>query len=416
MTVIQPYASYRSCTAPWIGKLPAHWGEKPLLALARERRGSNEGMRENNLLSLSFGRIVQKDINTNQGLLPASFETYQIIEPGDVVFRLTDLQNDQRSLRSALCGERGIITSAYTAVVIEGANPAFFNYLMRAYDVQKVFYSMGGGIRQSLKYEDLRRMPILLPSAPEQEAIVAFLDRETWRIDDLVKKKGRFIDLLRDRLVVDAIQATAPRAHWTTFPFWRIATAKSISGVTGEGLLSVYLDRGVIPYSEGGGLVHKPAESLEKYQLVEPGDFVMNNQQAWRGSVGVSTHRGIVSPAYLIFKLDRTKIDPTFANYTFRSKLYVDQFMLASMSVGDIQRQIKWHLLRCIPVSLPPIGEQRDIAARLNREKSRIDLLIAKTERSIELLKEHRSALIIAAVTGKIDLRGQAAKKIKAAA
>lgn len=416
MTVMLPHASYKPSTAPWIGQIPAHWDEKPLFALARERRESNVGMRENNLLSLSYGRIVRKDINTNQGLLPESFETYQIVEAGDVVFRLTDLQNDQRSLRSALCGERGIITSAYTAVMIADASPAFFSYLMRAYDVQKIFYSMGGGLRQSLKYDDLRRMPIPLPSGPEQESIVAFLDRETGRIDNLVEKKGRFIELLRHRLIADAIHATAPRANWASVPFWTIATAKSISGVTDEGLLSVYLDRGVIPYSEGGGLVHKPAESLEKYQLVEPGDFVMNNQQAWRGSVGVSAHRGIVSPAYLIFELDGTKIVPVFANYAFRSKPYVEQFMLASMSVGDIQRQIKWHLLRRVPVSLPPLEEQRAIAARLDREKARIDLLIAKTERSIELLKEHRSALITAAVTGKIDVRGLAAKNMKAAA
>ena len=139
MTLMRPYMSYKSSAAPWIGNLPTHWDEKPLFAIARERRAYNSGMRESNLLSLSFGRIVRKDINTNQGLLPESFETYQIVESGDVVFRLTDLQNDQRSLRSALCNERGIITSAYLAIVVEGTIPAFFSYIMRAYDVQKVF-------------------------------------------------------------------------------------------------------------------------------------------------------------------------------------------------------------------------------------------------------------------------------------
>ena len=156
---------------------------------------------------------------------------------------------------------------------------------------------MGAGLRQSLRYDDLRRLPIPLPSADEQEAIVKFLDYETGRIDRLLEKKVQFIDLLRHRLNVDTIQATVPRANWPSVPFWTVAFAKYLSGWPAEGLLSVYLDRGVIPYSEGGGLVHKPADSLEKYQLVEPGDFVINNQQAWRGSVGVSTHRGIVSPS-----------------------------------------------------------------------------------------------------------------------
>ncbi|MFC5387720.1 hypothetical protein ACFPLB_17310 [Aquamicrobium segne] len=398
-------AEVKPAKTPWIEQIPAHWEERPFFAVAKERRAKNIGMKEDNLLSLSYGNIIRKDINTPNGLLPESFETYQIVEPDDVVFRLTDLQNDKRSLRSAICPERGIITSAYLAVRSEGVLPAFMNYLMRAYDVQKVFYSMGGGLRQSLGYEDLRRMSVVAPDLDEQAEIVAFLDRETAQIDGLIEKKTRFIALLKEKRTADIIEAISPKEGWSRFPFWSVAKPKSISGRPDEGLLSVYLDRGVIPYSEGGGLVHKPAESLEKYQMVEPGDLVMNNQQAWRGSLGVSLHRGIVSPAYLVLKLDREKIDPTFANYMFRARPYVEKFMLSSMSVGDIQRQIKWPHLRIVPVVVPSVEEQRKIAERLDNEGKRIDDLIALTERSIDLLREKRAALITAAVTGKIDVR-----------
>jgi len=133
--------------------------------------------------------------------------------------------------------------------------------------------------------------------------------------------------------------------------------------------------------------------------------LVMNNQQAWRGSLGVSLYRGIVSPAYLVLELDRMKLDPVFANFMFRSRPYVEKFMLASMSVGDIQRQIKWPHLRIVPVFVPDLEEQRRISENLERETARIDALVSKTERSIELLKEKRAALITAAVTGKIDVR-----------
>lgn len=279
---------------------------------------------------------------------------------------------------------------------------------MRAYDAQKVFYSMGGGLRQSLNYSDLRRMPVPAPSEKEQQAIVDFLDVETQRIDRLIERKKRFIELLSEHMAATIIDLVGPREGWQTFPFWSFARAKSISGKVDEGLLSVYLDRGVIPYSEGGGLVHKPAESLEKYQLVEPGDLVMNNQQAWRGSLGVSNHRGIVSPAYLIFELDREQIDPAFAGYAFRSRPYVDQFMLASMSVGDIQRQIKWPHLRRIMVSLPSLSEQKQIVKELDRRLFRLEGLIARTRMSVTYLQEKRTALITAAVTGKIDVRNAA--------
>jgi len=94
------YPAYKNSGAAWIGDIPSQWNVLPFLGVARERYESNAGMKEDNLLSLSYGRIVRKDSASNDGLLPESFETYQIVQPGDTVFRLTDLQNDQRSLRT----------------------------------------------------------------------------------------------------------------------------------------------------------------------------------------------------------------------------------------------------------------------------------------------------------------------------
>ncbi len=157
-----------------------------MLAVAAERCETNVGMVESNLLSLSYGRVVEKDITSNDGLLPESFETYQIVSPGDTVFRLTDLQNDQRSLRSGFVRKKGIITSAYVAVQPTAIDPSYFSWLMRAYDVAKAFYSMGGGLRQSMKFSDLKRLPTLLPPLSEQLSISAFIDRETSKIDALI--------------------------------------------------------------------------------------------------------------------------------------------------------------------------------------------------------------------------------------
>lgn len=95
-------------------------------------------------------------------------------------------------------------------------------------------------------------------------------------------------------------------AGWTFAPFKRLYSQVSITNCESEELLSVYLNRGVIRYVDSDGVqVHKPSKSLLKYQLVRPGNFVLNNQQAWRGSVGISIYRGIVSPAYYVF--DKTQ-------------------------------------------------------------------------------------------------------------
>lgn len=187
--------------------------------------------------------------------------------------------------------------------------------------------------------------------------------------------------------------------EWDIYPFWYLFNRKEITNKTQEQLLSVYLDRGVILHSEGGGMVHKPADNLEKYQLVEVNDFVMNNQQAWRGSVGVSPYRGIVSPAYLIFSFNKTLCEPKFFKYFLRDKGVVDQFMIASMSVGTIQRQVKGHLLKTIQLSIPSLIEQNTIANFLDTETTRIDNLIAKQEKLIELLEEQRKSIISHAVT-----------------
>jgi type I restriction enzyme S subunit len=207
VTGLVPYPAYRESDVPWVDRIPAEWLTAPLYSLLRGSRSANVGMRENNLLSLSYGRIVRRDIKGSKGLLPESFETYQVVEPGDVVFRLTDLQNDKRSLRSALVGERGIITSAYLAATPRGINPEYAAYLMRAYDTSKVFYGLGGGVRQSLKFDDVRRLPLLVPPAAEQVAITCYLDRETAQIDALIGKQEQLIDTLRERrtAVVDAV-------------------------------------------------------------------------------------------------------------------------------------------------------------------------------------------------------------------
>src|SRR5690606_23152961 len=193
------YPAYKDSGVEWLGEVPVHWKEKPFFSLVRERCESNAGMKQENLLSLSYGRIVNKDINSLDGLLPASFETYQVVHPGDIVFRLTDLQNDKRSLRSAIVRETGIITSAYLAGVCRGIFPEFASFLFRAYDSIKVFYSMGGGLRQSMKYSDMKWLPIFLPEWQEQTQIARFLDHETARIDALIAEQQRLIELLKEK-------------------------------------------------------------------------------------------------------------------------------------------------------------------------------------------------------------------------
>ncbi|EIH5004343.1 restriction endonuclease subunit S [Shigella boydii] len=171
------------------------------------------------MLSLSYGKIIRRNIESNFGLLPESFDTYQIINKGDVILRLTDLQNDKNSLRVGLVKERGIITSAYLNIVSESCLiSSYLYYLLYSYDITKVFYGMGGGLRQSMKFEDFRRLPLLIPSKEEQSAIVKQLDQLTAKIDTLIDKQLHQIALLKERrtaLISAAVTGKIDLRNWT---------------------------------------------------------------------------------------------------------------------------------------------------------------------------------------------------------
>lgn len=178
----------------------------------------------------------------------------------------------------------------------------------------------------------------------------------------------------------------------------RVAKLRSEKGRPDLPLLSVFLGRGVIGYPSDGGQVHKPGLDLSTYQIVRRGDFVLNNQQAWRGSVGVSSLEGIISPAYIVFQLEAT-LNPDFANYLFQSHDMVAQYVTASKGVGDIQRDVHIPWLRNIKVPIPSNAEQTVISRFLDAADARVQRAIRAKRRVIDLLNEEKQAIVDAALT-----------------
>lgn len=199
----------RETAIGWVKTIPSNWREKSLIQLAEEQQIKNIGMIENNLLSLSYGKIINKDINTTDGLLPASFEGYQIVHDGNIVLRLTDLQNDHKSLRTGLVTQTGIITSAYTCLKArEGIIPEYLQLQLHVADLCKVFYSMGGGVRQSIGFKDIRYMLIAVPSVDEQQRILALAHKIEEPIDRAIKNLKEIISILEEyktKLIADVV-------------------------------------------------------------------------------------------------------------------------------------------------------------------------------------------------------------------
>lgn len=194
---LTPASQQKESGIDWVGKIPCHWNTHPIYYYFAQRWHKNSLGEENNLLSLSYGRIIRKDINTTDGLLPESFNTYNIIEKDDIVLRLTDLQNDKKSLRVGIAKERGIITSAYvTLKAVKDINAVYFYYLIHAYDLMKVLYNMGGGVRQGLNYDELSKLILIEPPIDEQDSIAAYLDEKCAEIDGCIVAKKEQISTL----------------------------------------------------------------------------------------------------------------------------------------------------------------------------------------------------------------------------
>ena len=404
MSPYRLYSAYKDPKVEWVGQVPAHWAVKPFFALVSELNRKNTGLIETNILSLSFGQIIKKPESRNMGLTPLSYETYQIVEPGEIVFRFTDLQNDKRSLRSAEVAQKGIITSAYMAVKPCGIDSTYFAWLMRSYDLCKVFYAMGGGLRQSLKFEDVRRLPVLIPPPEEQATITATLNRETARIDALIQKKTRFIELLKEKILAIAMNE---QMHGDgEFIRLRYLT-QSISRPVKITDSDEYVALGL--YNRGRGLFHKPP-TLGKdigdsdFFYVEGGDLILSGQFAWEGAVTMasSNENGcVVSHRYPVLRGRSISTEYLLALLMTN----FGDFLLNESSRGSAgrNRPLNINLLLNEKVRMPSPKAQKDVK-RLIELKAKLE---NKVKDSIDLLKERRTAFITAAVTGQIDLRGE---------
>ncbi len=427
------YPKYKYSGSPWLGDVPAAWGVQPLLGVATERSESNVGMLESNLLSLSYGRIIQKDIDSNDGLLPASFETYQIVRPGDIVLRLTDLQNDKRSLRSAIVKEQGIITSAYLALWPHKIEPGFLAYLLRAYDLTKVFYSMGGGLRQSMKFSDLKRMPVVLPSDDEQSAIAAFLDRETAKIDAMIGEQEKLIALLAEKrqatishAVTRGLKPDAPMkdsgvtwlgdvpAYWRVIPLKHFARIGN--GSTPNRDNSDYWAEDGFPWLNSSVVNQDEVSNAQQFVTAKALDEchlpIVTPPAVLVGITGQGKTRGMATRLCLTatvnqhlayIKPDERELSVPYLVRVFEAAY--DHLRTESEGAGSTKGAITCDQLGRLCIAAPSIEEQGEIIEFLSHEISKLDGLVSAAESAIDLLKERRSALISAAVTGKVDVR-----------
>jgi len=188
-------------------------------------------------------------------------------------------------------------------------------------------------------------------------------------------------------------------SHWETIRLANVFRPVSIKNHPNEQNLSVYRDFGVIPRDSRDDNHNVVSDDTTGYKLVEVGDFVMNKMKCWMGSIGLSLYRGIVSPAYIVLKVNDSHIYPNYYHFLLRSPIYIPEYRRLSYGVREGQWDMRFEDFRDIPGLLPPLPEQEQIVSFLDGKTSKIDDLIKKKEQKIELLKEYRTSLINRVIT-----------------
>lgn len=432
---MEQYAQMKESGVAWIRDIPSSWGVRVLFQLADQVKNKNRDLAEKNLLSLSYGKIKRKDIDSPEGLLPESFDGYNIIEANDIVLRLTDLQNDHTSLRVGQAKERGIITSAYTTLRPSASvNPQYLYYVIHAYDLIKGFYGMGSGVRQGLNYDEVKTIKVPFPSMNEQERIVAYLDDQVSQIDSIIDDaKGSIGEYKRwkDSTIFEAltkgvnpsismrnsgvdwidkipITSRVVRLRYLVqdYKAGPFGSALITDKLLREGTILVYTPEHVANQNteSNKNLFLPEVRSEEMTQFfVHPGDIVFPIVGSLGRAMMISEEmpNGIINQRLAKFSLRKGSVDPGYFMWAFGKSSFFAPYIDVNRR-GSFILNLTKSIVYDMPFVLPnDISEQTKVSNYLDQRCGEIDAMINEKEEAIKELEIYKRSLIYESVTGK---------------
>lgn len=387
------------------------WDLAPLWSVAPRVDNKNVGMAESNLLSLSYGRIIRKNIDAVGGLRPETYETYNIIEAGDVVMRMTDLQNDKKSIRVGRALERGLITSAYITLRpdTQRTEPRYVAAVLLAYDIQKAYYEMGAGVRQNLGYPELTDLPIPLPDLATQQRIADYLDLETDEIDEMIVKMDELEERLNDRRrqSIDSIfESIVERG-----PLWAMTegiidcphtTPEVDDQGEAEAVRTASVRNG--KYIPGNGIRVSAATACRRNgeSPPRPGDIFFAREAPAGEAALVPAGSFCLGQRMVLIRVAPGTTDSRFLLYALYTNEVQREFRLSAG--GSTVVNLKLGTIRSTLVPHVSLAEQKRIADHLDRVTGHIDAMLGKVAELRTLLTERRAALITDVVTGRKEV------------
>jgi type I restriction enzyme S subunit len=436
---LNPYENYMDSKSQWLGLVPSHWEIKSLRTIIRARNERNRT--DLPLLSVARekGVFVRSltDPSENHNVIPEDLSNYKVARAGSLV--INKMKAWQGSM--GIAPVDGIVSPAYYVYDFAITDRAFGQALLRSKPYVAHFAQASDGVRVGqwdLSISGMRNIPVLMPPASEQLAIVRFLSWANARLERAIRSKSKVISLLNEqrqaiihRAVTRGLDPNVPLkasgvawlgdipAHWEVRQLRNIGRLfKGVGGskedATLEGMPCIRYGELYFHYKN---FIRQPrgfvsADAARSYTAIRFGDVLFAASGERIEEIGKSAVNLFEEPAVcggdIVILRPAAKVHPTYLGYALDS--HGAAYQKATMCRGTTIKHIYPDELRGLYFCLPPVPEQQQIARKLDDELSRSNLAVSHLEREIELLIEFRARLVADVVTGKLDAREAAAK------
>ena len=443
---LQPYPTYKPSGVEWLGEVPVHWEVRRLRNVADMRVSNVDKHVKDGEISVrlcNYVDVYKNDYINGQMDFMRSTATHGEIErfrleKDDVLITKDSETWDDIGVPALVTEPASDLISGYHLALLRPRPDKLAGaYLLRALQSKGLAYQFHieakGVTRYGLSHAGIKSVWLLLPSLPEQMAIVRFLDHADRRIRRYIHAKQKLIALLEEQKQALIHQAVTGRidvrtgqpypaykpsgiewlgevpAHWDlrrTKVLFRLRTEKS-GMAHGRELLSIYTHIGVRPRKDLEEKGNK-ASTTDDYWIVKPGDLIANKLLAWMGAIGVSHYDGVTSPAYDIL-MPIVDLVSDYYHHLFRTRSYLQQFKQRSRGIMDMRLRLYFDQFGQILVLVPPLHEQQVVVNFYQGAVVDTERVINQTRHQIDVLQEYRIRLIADVVTGKLDVREAAA-------
>lgn len=419
-----------------IGEIPADWKIQRFKSVIHSMKKGNGITKEDVVANgkvqcVRYGEIYSKYSGSFAKCVSTTnlvnVSSPQFFSYGDILFACTGELTEEIGKNIVYVGNEECLAGGDIIIANHSQNPIFLNYVMNS------AYAQAQKSRDKTKLKvvhisasEIGNVRIALPPIYEQTKVANFLDGECARIDSIIEQTRSSIEeykKLKQSLITEAVtKGVRPNRmmedsgiDWVgEIPIdWSVQRIKTIFQLRDErnylpleevNLISLYTDLGVVQHCDLEKTTGNKATNAEGYKKVYENDIIVNIILCWMGAIGRSAYTGVTSPAYDIY-IPSDEIDCSFYHYYFRTKGFSGDCYKRGKGIMAMRWRTYSDQFRDIRVVVPPIEEQREIVAHLNKKTAEIDSLILMKEKIVSELEDYKKSLIFEYVTGKREVK-----------